>query len=158
MSPTTSALVEIGVPAPDFTLRDQWGAEVTLSSFRGVSPVTLVFFPLAFTGTCTGELCELRDNMALFGNEGVQLLGISVDSTATLREFAEREGFAFPLLSDFWPHGAVARAYGAFVEDRGFATRATVVVNNSGLVHAAFATSPGEARDLAAYRQAIATL
>ncbi|MFN3706753.1 peroxiredoxin [Microcella sp.] len=148
----------IGSLAPDFTLRDQWGAAVTLSSFRGVSPVALVFFPLAFTGTCTGELCELRDNIGLFADAGVQLVGISVDSTATLREFADREGFTFPLLSDFWPHGAVARAYGAFVEERGFATRATVVVNNSGRVHAAFATSPGEARDLAAYRKAIAEL
>lgn len=158
MSATTPALPEIGSPTPDFTLRDQWGATVTLSDFRGVSPVALVFFPLAFTGTCTGELCELRDNIGLFADAGVQVVGISVDSTATLRQFADQEGFTFPLLSDFWPHGAVARAYGAFVEDRGFATRATVVVNNSGLVHAAFATSPGEARDLAAYRQAIASL
>lgn len=158
MSATTEPMPAIGSLAPDFTLRDQWGAPVTLSSFRGVSPVALVFFPLAFTGTCTGELCELRDNIGLFADAGVQLLGISVDSTATLREFADREGFTFPLLSDFWPHGAVARAYGAFVEERGFATRATVVVNNSGRVHAAFATSPGEARDLAAYRKAIAEL
>lgn len=158
MSATTSALPEIGSSAPDFTLRDQWGAAVTLSDFRGVSPVALVFFPLAFTGTCTGELCELRDNIGVFAEAGVQLVGISVDSTATLRQFADQEGFTFPLLSDFWPHGAVAQVYGAFVEERGFATRATVVVNNSGLVHAAFQSSPGEARDLAAYREAIARL
>jgi len=158
VSATTAALPEIGSIAPDFTLRDQWGADVTLSGFRGVSPVALVFFPLAFTGVCTGELCELRDNIAVFADAGVQLVGISVDSTATLREFADREGLPFPLLSDFWPHGAVARSYGAFIEDRGFATRATVVVNNSGLVHSAFAASPGEARDLGAYRQAIASL
>jgi mycoredoxin-dependent peroxiredoxin len=158
VSATTPLLPSIGEFAPDFRLRDQWGADVTLSSFRGHSPVALVFFPLAFTSVCSGELCELRDNLAMFDQAGVQLMGISVDSTATLRVFAEREGFTFPLLSDFWPHGAVARLYGAFVEDRGFATRATIVVDNSGRTRAAFAAQPGQPRDLAAYRSALAEL
>lgn len=147
-----------GTPAPDFTLRDQFGSSVTLSGFRGASAVAVVFFPLAFTGTCTGELCELSDNLAMFRSAGVQLLGISVDSTATLREFAERESYDFPLLADFWPHGEVARHYGAFLDDKGFATRATVLVDSAGVVRASFASTPGEARPIAAYRSAIAAL
>ncbi len=151
-------LPSVGSLAPDFALRDQFGQTVTLSGFRGGSAVAVVFFPLAFTGTCTGELCELRDNIAMFRAAGVQLLGISVDSTATLREFAERESYDFPLLADFWPHGAVAQQYGAFLDDKGFATRATVLVDSDGVVRSSFAVGPGDARPLAAYRDAIAAL
>ncbi|MFN4000913.1 peroxiredoxin [Microcella sp.] len=148
----------VGSVAPDFTLRDQFGQSVTLSSFRGGSAVAIVFFPLAFTGTCTGELCELRDNLAMFRAAGVRLVGISVDSTATLREFAERESYDFTLLADFWPHGEVARRYGAFIDEKGFATRLTVLVDAQGVVRASFVVPPGEARPLAAYREAIAAL
>ncbi|MEN9619860.1 MAG: putative thiol-specific antioxidant protein [Actinomycetota bacterium] len=155
---STISLPAVGSVAPDFTLRDQFGQSVTLSALRGGSAVALVFFPLAFTGTCTGELCELRDNIAMFRAAGVTLVAISVDSTATLREFAERESYDFTLLADFWPHGEVARRYGAFLDEKGFATRATVLVDTEGVVRASFAVSPGEARPLAAYREAIAAL
>lgn len=151
-------LPEVGSVAPDFTLRDQFGQAVTLSALRGESAVAIVFFPLAFTGTCTGELCELRDNLAMFSTAGVRLLAISVDSTATLRVFAEREGYEFSLLADFWPHGEVARRYGAFLDEKGFATRATVVIDSAGVVRASFSVAPGEARSLSAYREAIAAL
>jgi peroxiredoxin len=154
---TNVSLPAVGTLAPDFSLRDQFGQTVELSALRG-TPVALVFFPLAFTGTCTGELCELRDNLALFDDAGVRLLAVSVDSTATLRVFAEREGYDFALLADFWPHGEVARRYGAFLEEKGFATRATIVVDAEGIVRAAFSVSPGEARPLAAYRAALAEL
>ncbi len=152
------ALPAVGSIAPDFALRDQFGQTVELSGFRGGSAVAVVFFPLAFTGTCTGELCELRDNIAMFRAAGVQLLGISVDSTATLREFAERESYDFPLLADFWPHGEIARRYGAFLDDKGYATRVTVLVDTEGVVRASFAVGPSEARPLTAYREAIAAL
>lgn len=144
--------------APDFTLRDQFGQSVTLSALRGETAVAIVFFPLAFTGTCTGELCELRDNLAIFSAAGVRLLAISVDSTATLRVFAERENYDFTLLADFWPHGEVARRYGAFLDEKGFATRATVLVDAAGVVRASFSVAPGEARPLSAYREALAAL
>lgn len=147
----------IGDIAPDFTLIDHRGEEVTLSALRG-KPVALVFFPLAFTGTCTGELCELRDSMELFDDAGVELLAISVDSKATLARFAEVEGYAFRLLSDFWPHGEVASRYDSFLPQRGIATRATFLIDAAGLVAAAFRTEPGEARPLAAYREALAKL
>jgi peroxiredoxin len=150
--------IETGVIAPDFELSNQFGEFVRLSSLRGRSAVALVFFPLAFTGTCTGELCELRDNLALFQDAGVELIAISVDSKATLREFAEREGYDFTLLADFWPHGAVAREYGVFLEGKGFAGRATFLIDRDGVVRAAFEASPGQARDLGQYRDALRAL
>lgn len=155
---TAVSLPAVGGPAPDFSLRDQFGQSVTLRTYRGCTAVVLVFFPLAFTGTCTGELCELRDNLAMFESAGVTLLGVSVDSTATLRVFAEREGYAFSLLSDFWPHGEVAQRYGAFLPDKGFAARATVLVDIEGVVRASFSTAAGEARPLSAYRDALDAL
>lgn len=150
--------LQIGQTAPDFELVNQWGQTVRLSEFRGSKAVVLVFFPLAFSGTCTSELCELRDNLTLFAEEGVELVGISVDSKHTLRAWGEQEGYTFSLLADFWPHGGVAREYGAFLDSRGFATRATIVLDSEGVVRAQFQTEPGEARDLHAYREALAAL
>lgn len=147
-----------GDVAPDFTLSNQFGEAVTLSEFRGVKPVVLVFFPLAFSGTCTGELCELRDNLALFKNEDVELLGISVDNKASLRAWAEQEKYDFDLLSDFWPHGGVAQQYDVFLESKGYANRGTFVIDASGIIRSLFVTAPGEARPFASYTQAIAEL
>ena len=151
-------VVEPGSVAPDFTLSDQHGQELTLSELVTEGPVALVFFPLAFSGICTGELCELRDNLDIFADAKVRLLGISVDSVHALRVWAEQEGYEFSILSDFWPHGAVAREYGAFVDERGIATRATVIIGADRKVIASFETSPGEARDFAAYREVISSL
>ena len=88
--------------APDFELPNQFGEHIRLSEFLGKKPVALVFFPLAFSSTCTGELCELRDNLSLFTESGVELMGISVDSKASLRAWAEHENYDFTLLADFW--------------------------------------------------------
>src|SRR5947209_2581136 len=108
--------IEIGDRAPEFATVDQFGQEVTLADFRGRTAVALVFFPLAFSRTCHGELCELRDNIEIFQAQAVQLLGISADSKHSLRAWAELENFGFPLLSDFWPHGEIAKQYGVFLE------------------------------------------
>jgi len=151
-------IVQAGETAPDFTLSDQRGEELTLSELVAEGPVALVFFPLAFSGICTGELCELRDNLSIFDDAKVRLVGISVDSVHALRVWAEQEGYDFSIVSDFWPHGAVAREYGALVEERGIATRATVLIGEDRRVLASFETSPGEARDLSAYREALAAL
>lgn len=151
-------IVQAGQTAPDFTLSNQHGEQLTLSELVTEGPVALVFFPLAFSGICTGELCELRDNLAIFDDASVRLVGISVDSVHALRVWAEQEGYEFSIVSDFWPHGAVAKAYGAFVEERGIATRATVIIGEDLGVLASFETSPGQARDFAAYREAIAAL
>ena len=151
-------VIQVGEVAPDFTLSNQHGEELTISELVDEGPVALVFFPLAFSGICTGELCELRDNLAVFNDAKVRLVGVSVDSVFSLKVWAEQEGYEFSILSDFWPHGAVAREYGAFVEERGIATRATVIIGEDRKVLASFETSPGEARDFAAYREAVAAL
>ncbi|MDH6181092.1 peroxiredoxin [Microbacteriaceae bacterium SG_E_30_P1] len=146
------------VMAPDFELPNQFGERIRLSEFRGQRPVALVFYPLAFSSTCTSELCELRDNLELFKNAGIELIGISVDSKATLRAWAEQEGYDFTLLADFWPHGDVAKDYGVFLEDKGFATRATFLIDVNGVIRASFITAPGEARPMANYREAVQEL
>ena len=150
--------LENDTQAPDFELFNQFGERVQLSEFRGKKSVALVFFPLAFSSTCTRELCELRDNLALFADGGVELIGISLDSKATMRAYAERESYDFTLLADFWPHGAVAKEYGVFLEAKGFANRATFLIDTAGIIRASFVTAPGEARSLDAYRTALAAL
>ena len=147
--------INVGDLAPDFSLTNQHGETVTLSAFRGKKAVTLVFYPLSFSGTCTGELCELRENLEVFQSADVELLAISVDSKFTQAKFAEAEGYKFQVLADFWPHGAVTQAYDVFLDDRGHGTRGTFVINKEGVVVAKFVTSPGEARDLNSYRKAL---
>jgi peroxiredoxin len=147
--------LENDTQAPDFDLANQYGEHVRLSDFRGVRPVALVFFPLAFSRVCTGELCELRDNVRLFDDHDVELLGISVDSKATLRAWSEQEGYRFQLLADFWPHGAVAKEYGVFLEEKGYANRATFVIDARGIIRASFITAPGEPRSIEDYRSAL---
>ncbi len=103
--------LSIGSVAPDFELSDQHGNKVSLSSFKGNKSVVLLFYPFSFTGICTGELCAMRDDLSAFQNDGVELIAISCDSMFTQRVFAEKEGYNFPVISDFWPHGATAKAY-----------------------------------------------
>jgi len=150
--------VEVGAHAPDFVLKDQNNQEVRLSDFRGRRAFLLVFYPLAFTGTCQGELCQVRDNLADFVNDDVQLLTVSVDSAYAHKVWADREGYEFPLLADFWPHGAVAQAYGVFNGDRGFANRGTFLIDRDGVVRFAEEISPVESRDQNGWRKALASL
>lgn len=147
--------LENDTQAPDFELANQFGELVRLSDFRGKTAVALVFFPFAFSGVCTGELCELRDNIELFNDRRVQLIAVSVDSKYTLKAWSDQEAFTFPLLTDFWPHGDTAKAYGVFLADKGFANRATFLIDDSGVIRASFITAPGEARSLDAYRSAL---
>ncbi|MEP6599221.1 MAG: peroxiredoxin [Actinomycetota bacterium] len=151
-------LIGVGEQAPDFTLRDQNNEEFTLSSFRGQKVVLIVFYPLAFTGICTGELCTVRDELSDFQNDYVQVVTVSVDSTYSHKIFAEREGYDFPLLSDFWPHGAVAQAYGVFNDEAGFANRGTFLVDVDGIVRFAEMNSPGVGRNADIWRDAIKDL
>jgi len=151
--------IETGQPAPDFTLKDQDGNAVTLSSFQGDKAVALVFYPFTFTGVCEGELCALRDDVAEFEAAGVQVLAVSCDSAFAQKVWADQKGWTFPVLSDFWPHGETARAYGVFNDDLGCAIRATFLIDNSGNVADTFATdSLGTARELDRYREAVAKL
>ncbi len=147
--------LENDTQAPDFELPNQFGEHIRLSDFRHKKPVALVFFPLAFSSNCTSELCELRDNLALFSDKSIELLSVSVDSKATQRAFAEAEGYQFNLLADFWPHGAVAKEYGVFLPEKGFANRASFLIDMNGIIRASFVTAPGEARSITAYREAL---
>ncbi|HEV7422139.1 MAG TPA: peroxiredoxin [Mycobacterium sp.] len=151
-------MLEPGTEAPDFTLKDQGGQPVTLSSFLGAKNVLLVFFPLAFTGICQGELDEIRDNLPRYDNDDTQTLAISVGPPPTHKVWATQSGFPFPVLSDFWPHGAVAQAYGVFNQETGFANRGTFVVDRTRVIRFAELKAPGEARDQAVWTEALAAL
>ena len=150
--------VEVGDEAPDFELRDQHGTPVRLSRFRGAKNVVLVFYPLAFSGVCSGELCAMRDQFPEVNRDDVELLTVSVDSTFSLRTWADRENFAFEMLSDFWPHGAVATSYGVFDEDLGAAIRGTFIIDKSGVVRWRVVNPIPQARDIADYQTALAAL
>jgi mycoredoxin-dependent peroxiredoxin len=150
--------VEVGDSAPDFELKDQHGSPVKLSDFRGEKDVVLVFYPLAFSGVCTGELCTIRDELPTFGGEDVQVLTVSVDSMFSHRAWADQEKYEFPLLSDFWPHGGVAQAYGVFDEEKGLSIRGTFVIDKQGVVRWKVVNAIPDARDIEDYRKALAAL
>jgi peroxiredoxin len=148
----------IGSAAPDFVLVNQHGEKVSLSSFKGKKNVVVLFYPFAFSGICTGELCALRDDLSSFQNENVELIAISCDPMYANKVFAEQEGYKFQVLSDFWPHGAVAKAYGVFEESRGCATRGTFTVGKDGNLKWQVVNTLGEARNVVAYKEALAAL
>jgi peroxiredoxin len=147
-----------GTAAPDFELSDQNGNKVSLASFKGKKNVVLLFYPFSFTGTCTGELCAMRDDLAPFQNDDVQVLAVSCDSMFTQRIFAEKEGYEFPVLADFWPHGAVAQSYGIFDDVRGCSLRGTFVIDKEGIVRWQVVNGLGDARNLEDYKSALAAL
>ena len=150
--------ISVGETAPDFDLKDQHGNKIKLSSFKGDKNVVVLFIPFAFTGTCTGELCAIRDDLAAFQNDNVQVLAISCDSPFTQKVFAEQEGYKFPVLADFWPHGAAAKAYGIFNEDLGCALRGTFIIDKAGIIRWSVVNGLGDARNNGDYKTAIAAL
>ncbi len=150
--------VEVGDKAPDFELKDQHGTPVKLSDFAGKKDIVLVFYPLAFSGICTGELCAIRDELPTLGGDDVQVLAVSVDSVFAHRAWADQENYQFPLLSDFWPHGGVADAYGVFDAEKGLARRGTFIIDKTGVVRWKVDNAIPEARDLEEYRKALAGL
>lgn len=150
-------MLPVGTSAPDFTLKDHHGRAVTLSALRDRN-VLLVFYPLAFTGVCEGELGEIRDNLARYQNDDTATLAISVGPPPTHKAWAKDNGFTFPLLSDFWPHGAVTQAYGVFNSDGGYPNRGTFVIDRSGVIRFAEMMEPGQARDQSVWVQALAAV
>lgn len=150
--------LQIGDAAPDFELKNQYGELVKLSSFKGEKNVVVLFIPFAFTGTCTGELCAIRDDLAAFQNDNVQVLAVSCDSPFTQKMFAEQEGYKFPVLADFWPHGAAASAYGIFNADLGCAMRGTFIIDKEGIIRWTVVNGLGDARNNGDYKTAIAAL
>ena len=148
----------VGTEAPDFTLRDANKTPVSLASFRGKQAVLLVFYPFAFSAGCTAELCQIRDDLGSFENDDVQVLAISTDTSQSLKAWSLAQGYSFPLLSDFWPHGAVAQAYDVFFDKAGMALRGTFLVDVDGVIQFSEANGPGETRDQTAWKQAVAAL
>jgi peroxiredoxin len=150
--------VEVGSKAPDFTLNDYNREKTSLASLHADKNLLLVFYPFAFSGICQGELCQVRDEIADYSNDRVQVVGISVDTPFSLKAWAEQQGYQFPLLSDFWPHGEVAKAYGVFNDAAGMALRGTFLIDTEGVVRFAEVNAPGEARNQDAWKKAIAEL
>ena len=144
-------VLQVGDMAPDFTLTDQHGHPASLSA--QVGPVLLVFFPAAFTPVCHDELRALR-GLA----RRARVWGVSCDSMFVLRALDDAEGLGFPLLSDFWPHGEVARAYGALDEERGIARRLSFLVDRQGRIAARWQSAPDRARDADDYARALEAL
>lgn len=147
--------MEVGDVVPDFTLKNQYGEDITLSSFRGRRNVVLVFYPFAFSRVCTGEMCELRDNLGDFETSDAEVLAISCDHFFSLRAYAEQDGFTFSLLSDYWPHGEVSRRLGQFDDQAGCSARATMVIDRDGVLRWQVRNAIPDARKLTDYRQAL---
>jgi len=148
----------VGDVAPEFTLKNQQGKRIALSDYKGIRNVVLVFYPFAFSGICTGELCEIRDNLGDFESDDVQVLAVSCDHMFAQRAWSSAEGYFFPMLSDYWPHGRVAQAYGVFDQDGGFATRGTFLIDRDGIVRWTLVNGLSEKRDFAGYRAALKEL
>jgi peroxiredoxin len=148
----------VGTQAPDFTMRDQNNELVSLSDFRGQKAVLLVFYPFAFTGICTGELGQINANLAALANDEVQVLTVSIDSSYSHKIFAQKDGLDFPLLADFWPHGAVASAYGVFNDEVGVANRGTFLIDRDGVIRFSEANEIGVGRDPQVWLDAVAAL
>ena len=149
--------LSVGDAAPEFSLPDQDRQVVSLTGLRG-TPVLLVFYPFAFSRICTGELCQLRDELAAYTDAGVRVLAISTDPAPALKAWRAQEGFDFPLLSDFWPHGATAQAYGVFNDKAGMAVRGTFLVDAEGKIAFAEVNQPGDARAQAGWKDAVGQL
>ena len=157
MTSESTVTLAVGDAAPDFTLPNTHGTPVRLGDLRG-APVLVVFVPFAFSGTCTDELCEIRDNIEEFESAGVELLVVSCDAMYSLKAWAAQEGYSFDLLSDFWPHGDVARAYGVFDDERGLAVRGSFLIDADGILRWAVVNERGQRRDFGGYRAALAAL
>ncbi|GAB3350811.1 peroxiredoxin [Modestobacter lapidis] len=149
--------LSVGDTAPEFSLPDQDKQVVSLEGLRG-APVLVVFYPFAFSGICTGELCQLRDELATYTEAGVQVVAISTDPVFSLKAFRAQEGFDFPLLSDFWPHGATAQTYGVFNDKAGMALRGTFLVDAGGTIVFTEVNQPGDARAQAGWKDAVGRL
>jgi len=148
-------MVAVGDRAPGFALKDQNNQVVSLADFRGRRNVLLLFYPYAFTRVCEGELCAIRDSIEDFSGDDVVTLAVSVDSAAVHKKWADEQGYTFPLLADFWPHGAVAQAYGCFDEQRGCSRRGTYVIDRDGVVRWCVVNAIPDGRDHEEYRRVL---
>jgi mycoredoxin-dependent peroxiredoxin len=162
-SPLTTAIPAITSTSPLttpllFTLPDHHGVPHSLAEHLTHHPTLLLFYPFAFSRICGGELRELQAAIPEFEDQGIDVLAVSCDPMFALRVYAEQESFGFPLLSDFWPHGEVARAYGVFDEEKGCAGRGTFLLDRDATVRWSVVNSISEARPVSAYLEALSSL
>lgn len=142
-----------GSKAPDFVLRRQTGEKVSRDDLLGGKSM-IVFVPYPFTGTCTEELCQLRDNLGSLNDAGARVVVITTHATSTNLEWAKQEGYEFDILADYWPHGEVSRDYDAFDERFGYSTRVTYFLDEVGEIREVVASGAlGEARDYGRYEE-----
>ena len=153
--------LQIGQPAPEFILRSSDKQEVKLSDFKGRN-VVLLFFPLAFTGVCTAELCDMRDNLAVYNNLNAEVLAVSVDSIYTLDRYKKDQGLTFPLLSDF--NKEASEAYGSLYEKfgygmKGVSKRSAFVIDTEGVIqYAEVLEDAGKVPDFVAVQNVLKNL
>jgi len=153
-----TATLKVGDAAPEFTLKDQTGSPVTLSSFRGKKNVVLVFHPLAFTSVCAIQMPGYSKERQTFEGLEAQVLGISVDSHQVHRAWAEHlGGIDYPMLADFWPHGEVAKNYG-ILRAEGYSERATFVIDKHGTIRSIEVHEIGKVPDRAKVLELLKTL
>ncbi|WP_341954677.1 peroxiredoxin [Salinibacterium sp. TMP30] len=150
--------IAVGDHAPHFELKNQHGQMVKLSELLEHEPVMVVFLPLAFSANCTNEVETLQRERQRFEDAGLTVVMISVDSTATLRAWADAGGYEFSFLSDFWPHGAVAHSFGALREDTGFALRASFLIDRSSIIRCVIETPLDGIREFSEYEDAISLM
>jgi len=150
--------LEAGADAPDFCLKNQHGQAVRLSDLQGRRAALVLFYPWAFSRVCGSELQAVQGRLGELVTDDVALFTISTDSMYALRSFADKQGFTFPLLSDFWPHGAVARAYGVLDEVLGIALRGSFLVDRDGVVRWSVVNPIPDARNVEDYLTAAAAL
>jgi peroxiredoxin len=149
--------LEIGTPAPDFTMRRQSGEKVSLKDLEG-NKAMIVFVPYPFTRTCTAELCQLRDGLESLTESDSRVVVVTTHATATNAEWARREGYEFDILSDYWPHGDVSIRYDAFDETHGYSKRVTYFLDRAGVIRDVVSTDAlGEARDYDSYSSILAS-
>lgn len=147
----------VGERVPEFSSKNQHGEEVSSESIAGKSAL-LVFFPFAFSGVCTGELCEIRDNFSDFNDLGVRVIGVSCDPSFSLAAWAQVEGYEFDVVSDFWPHGEMSKKFGVFHEGIGAAERGSFLIDGDGVVRWTVKNELGQGRSIEEYKAAIAEL
>ncbi len=146
----------VGSPAPGFSLTDQDKNTVTIDDLKGKKSL-VVFIPFPFTGICDDESCAIRDNLATLNGLDANVVVITCHAVPVTKKWSDENGFTFRVLSDFWPHGVVATAYGAFNEAVGGANRMTFVLDEDGIVRSVIDSgSLGTAREFDAYATALA--
>lgn len=162
VSGTFTPGLEPGQPAPFFELANQYGESITLHQLlthtdtgHSQRALLVVFYPYAFTNVCAGELAELQDNQAAFESAGVRVVAISVDSSFALKEFSYQHGYEFDLLSDFWPHGGVARQFGVLDQGLGISWRVSFLIDSTGVITHRFASPLDQPRNVNEYLEAV---